>query len=94
MSRLEKRRIEKGHNVGPHGLNAIAAFPLLAISLILVACVLLKSIRIASGYLETSGLFFLIYGLWLTIELVAMLYASARNVIKTVLENEGTSWRD
>jgi hypothetical protein len=88
MTKLEKRKAESISNVGAHGVNSLVAFPLLLLALILFACVLLKAVAIEMEIIEALGLFGLTYGIWLSIDLIGVLYASARKVIRNNLESD------
>jgi hypothetical protein len=83
---LEERRESKKLRVGAHGLNAITAFPLLAIALIILCCAVAKAINLCTRVADTIGLFGILYGMTMTMEVIAVLFVSARKVIRNSLQ--------
>lgn len=82
FSNLEDNKNNLNLRVGAHGLNAIIAFPLLMIANIILLSIILNIFNIPQTIIDSIGLFFLIYGMLLTIELVSVLFTSARKVIR------------
>jgi hypothetical protein len=83
---IEERRESKKLRVGAHGLNAITAFPLLAIALIILCCAVTKAIDLSPRVADTIGLFGILYGMTMTMEVIAVLFVSARKVIRNSLQ--------
>lgn len=79
---LESQRANRKAKVGAYGLNAITAFPLLAMAIITLASVLLDTTTISTKAANVAGLSFILYGLSSTIELISILFVSARKVIR------------
>lgn len=94
FNNLEDGRRSRQLRIGAQGLNAIMAFPLLAIATIILVATILKLLILEDWIADVLGFFFLLYGIILTIELIAALFVSARkvirNVVKIVPENENT----
>lgn len=72
--------------IGALGLNAMIAYPLCAIAIIILLALFARALLIPPIIIEVFGLSALLYGLWLTIELIALLYMSARKVIRSTEE--------
>jgi hypothetical protein len=83
--RLEERREAKNLQVGAHGLNAITAYPLLAIALIILGCACSKILVLSPRTSDTIGLAGILYGMLMTMEVIAVLFVSARKVIRNSL---------
>jgi hypothetical protein len=91
---LEENKRNKNLTVGAQGLNAIMAFPLLMITMIIFSAAILKILQLTPQTADSLGLFLIAYGLLLTAELISVLFASARKVIrksvKTSINSDAT----
>lgn len=88
LNNLEDGMRIKKLRIGAQGLNAIMAFPLLVISTIILASIILKLLVLEQWIADVLGLFFLLYGMILTVELIAALFVSARKAIRNVVKVE------
>lgn len=79
---IETRAQHTKAKIGAHGLNAIMAFPLLVIALLILLSVILQITTVPTKAANILGLTFILYGLMSTIELIAILFVSARKVIR------------
>ena len=82
FANLEDNKKTLNLRVGAHGLNAIIAFPLLTIATIILLSIFLSITNTSAQTSAFIGLFFLVYGMLLTIELISVLFTSARKVIR------------
>lgn len=85
---LERKKQVEKRQVGAYGLNAIMAFPLMAIALIIVMSAILRAVTMPNIHSGSLGLFFILYGMLLTMELVGVLFVSARKVIRGTLADK------
>lgn len=91
---LETNAQRKKSKIGAHGLNAITAFPLLTIALLILLSISLQITTISIKSANILGLAFIFYGLLSTIELIAVLFASARKVIRNTQPTRSIAAQD
>ena len=76
FSSLETASRDKSQRIGAQGLNAIMAFPLMMIAVIILLAAIIKILKIDENSADIWGIFLVVYGMLLTMELIGVLFGS------------------